>query len=245
MTEKHDVEVVLVGNELLKGERRDAHLEFIGRAMLPLGVKVGLALVIGDDRAAISHCIRERVPRTRVIITSGGLGPTHDDVTREGVADGLGLPLEFDPKQWQDIQKVFQKFGSRAGESNRRQAFFPRGATPLANPRGTAPGFAIEHDGCLVAVLPGPPRELVPMLETSVIPRIGGVFKKQPLYVETFRTAGMGESAMTPHVQPIFDRHDAFDVSSLPHNGGVDSVITQKMSVVDRSHVEPQARELE
>ena len=245
MTDKHDVEVVLLGNELLKGERKDAHLAFIGRAMLPLGVKVGLALVIGDDRAAISSCIRERVSRTRVIITTGGLGPTHDDVTREGVADGLGLPLEFDPKQWQDIQKVFQKFGRRAGDSNRRQAYFPRGATPAPNPWGTAPGFTIEHDGCLIAVLPGPPRELVPMLETSVIPLIAAVFKKEPLYVETFRTTGMGESTMTPHVQPIFDRHDAFDVSSLPHIGGVDIVITQKLSVVDRALVERQAREFE
>ncbi|MEE9268946.1 MAG: competence/damage-inducible protein A [Candidatus Krumholzibacteria bacterium] len=245
MTQAQDARVILVGNELLKGERRDAHLAFVGRAMLASGMQVSTAQVVGDDRVEIARVIREQLRGAKVLIVCGGLGPTHDDVTREGVADALGLPLEFSEQHWKEIQRIFQKFGRRADKSNRQQAYFPKGATAIPNRRGTAPGFAIERDGCFIAVLPGPPQELIPMMEKVVLPRIGEMFNKRPLFTEAFRTAGVGESAMTPHLQPILDRHDAFNVSSLPHIGGVDIVITQKPDVVDRERVKRQAQTFE
>jgi nicotinamide-nucleotide amidase len=213
-----EVEVILVGDELLKGERRDAHLAFIGSVLGTIGVRITGAHAIGDDRHAIAALVRDRADDARVIIVSGGLGPTHDDVTREGVAEGLGLELQYREDEWQAIVKIFEGFGVDPDESNRRQAYFTEGAVTIANPKGTAAGFMVEKDDLLVAVLPGPPRD-----------RIKGIFGREPIFKGTFRTTGIGESSMTPLVKPIFDEFAAdFAVSSLPHLGGVDIVLTQK-----------------
>ena len=246
MAKEFDVELVLVGDELLKGERRDAHVAFLGASLLQLGVRVGGAHFVGDDRAQIARAVGASTKQARVVVVSGGLGPTHDDITREGVADAVKLPLEFDEEQWQVIQDIFAKFGRTADESNRQQAYFPKGAEPIANANGTAAGFTVERDGSLVVVLPGPPRELIPMWENVVAKRIDRIFERPALYRETFRTTGIGESAMTSHVQPIYDAHqDVFGIASLPHIGGVDIVITQKPDVTDRELVEQKARTFE
>lgn len=244
MDKSKEVEVLLVGNELLKGARSDTHLAFVGRVLMGVGARVEGAHVVGDDRGRIAEAVRAAVDRSRVLIVSGGLGPTHDDVTREGVADGLGVQLEFRDDQWKLIEKVFRSFGREADESNKRQAFFPVGATPISNPRGTAAGFMVEHGGCLVGVLPGPPRELIPMMNEKVVPVIGNVFGRQALYTETFRTTAIGESAMTPLVMPIFEKYREFEISSLPHIGGVDVVVTQS-GTADESVLEKRARSLE
>jgi nicotinamide-nucleotide amidase len=241
MQKTGEVEIILVGNELLKGERQDAHLSFIGNAMARIGVRVTGAHVIGDDRAEIAGLISDRTDNARVIVVSGGLGPTHDDVTREGVADGLGLELEFRDNEWQTIRKIFTGFGREPDESNRRQAFFPKGAVALANPKGTAAGFMVDMDDLLVAVLPGPPRELRPMLENTVVSRVNAIFGRPPVFKRTFRTTGIGESAMTPNVAPIFDEFDEFVVSSLPHLGGVDIVITQRPDVSEGARLRERA----
>jgi nicotinamide-nucleotide amidase len=242
---KSEVEVILVGNELLKGERRDAHLESIGRALARVGVELGGAHAIGDERGRIAGIVRDRLDDARVIIVSGGLGPTHDDVTREGVADALGKPLEFRVDQWREIEKIFQRFGREPEESNRRQAYFPEGAEPMANPNGTAPGFIVESGDCLIAVLPGPPRELNPMLEEAVLPRIADLFKRDALFTETFRTTGIAESTMISVIQPVFESYGEFTISSLPHIGGVDIGITQKPGVSDRKQLRKKARAFE
>lgn len=243
---KGEVEVILVGDELLKGERRDAHLSFIASTLATIGVRVTGAHTIGDDRSRIAGLVRDRIDDARVIIVSGGLGPTHDDVTREGVAQGLGLDLEFREDEWQTIRKIFKKFGTEPDDSNRRQAYFPKGATVLPNPKGTAAGFMVEQGELLTFVLPGPPRELNPMLESQVLGPISDIFERPPVFKETYRTAGIGESAMTPLVAPIFDEFDAeFDVSSLPHLGGVDIVVTQKPGAIDPNRAQSRAREFE
>lgn len=226
---KGEVEVILVGNELLKGERRDAHLAYVGTALATAGARVTGAHVIGDDPTAIAGLIRDRADDARAIVVSGGLGPTHDDITREGVAAGLGLELVWDEAQWKVINRMFERTGMTTDDSNRRQAYFPAGAEVMPNPRGTAAGFMVERSDLLVAVLPGPPREFNPMLDSHVVPRIAKIFDRPPLFRETFRTTGIGESTMTPLVSPIFDAFaDRFDVSSLPHLGGVDIVLTAK-----------------
>ncbi len=240
-----EVEVILVGNELLKGQRRDAHLSFIGQLVLKAGVRVDAGHVVGDDRERIARLVRGRAERARVLIVAGGLGPTHDDVTREAVAAGLGLPLEFREGEWQTIEAMFAGFGRKAGESNRQQAYFPKGSTPVANRHGTAAGFVVDLPECLVVVLPGPPRELVPMMKEAVLPRIQDIYKRPALFQETFRTTGIGESDMTPLVQPVFDRFADFEVSSLPHQGGVDIVLTQKAAARDATVVRQQAAEFE
>lgn len=239
---KGEIEIILVGDELLKGERRDAHLAFIGNLLATIGVRVTAAHAIGDDRHAIAALLRDRVDDARAIIVSGGLGPTHDDITREGVADGLGLELQYREEEWQTIVKIFEQFGVDADESNSRQAYFPEGAVVIANPKGTAAGFMVEREDLLVAVLPGPPRELNAMMRGPVIDRLNVIFQREPIFKETFRTCGIGESTMTPLVKPIFDEFAGdFVVSSLPHLGGVDIVLTQKSGVAGIDRVRTRA----
>ena len=221
----HDVELLMVGYELLRGDRRDLHLEHLGRRLLDAGVRIDRVHIVGDDRDEIAGLVRERVPLTRVLVVTGGLGPTHDDVTREGVAEGLDLALDFDDEQWAKIQAYFENSGRRASESNRRQAMFPRGATPVVNTRGTAPGFTIESAGCLVAVLPGPPSEFRTMADAVVLPAVASIFNRPPALVRTFRTMGIGESAMTALFDSLRSEYAEFTIASLPHVAGVDIIL--------------------
>lgn len=225
MSKKSDVEIIIVGNELLRGDRRDSHLEFLGRRLLRMGVRLDHAHVVGDDRERIAELVAARIKKSRVLIVTGGLGPTHDDITRDAVADGLGVTLEFVEDQWEAIQAMFARYGWKVSESNRRQAFFPKGATPIANARGTAPGFVAQSGGCLVAVCPGPPREFRAMLDNDIVPMIERAFDRPELVQEIYRTAGIGESKLTPLIESLLDRHKGLTVASLPHIAGVDLLV--------------------
>jgi nicotinamide-nucleotide amidase len=241
----HEIELILIGNELLSGQKQDAHLAYVGRLVSTAGARVEAACVIGDDRKRIAALLRERIACARVVIIAGGLGPTHDDVTREAVADALALPLEFREREWQTILGMFERLGRKADESNRRQAYFPKGSTTIANSGGTAAGFMVEMSDCLVAVLPGPPRELSPMMRDTVLPRIQGIHRRAPLFQVTLRTSGIGESDMTPLVRSIFESFTDFEISSLPHLGGVDIGLTEKNPGSDAARVRRRALEFE
>lgn len=233
MSDRHDVEVLLVGDELLKGERRDAHLPRIAEALLALGVRVERAYACRDDADAIAEIVRDRSAHTRVLITTGGLGPTDDDITREGVAAALGLALEFDDEVWESIRRFFSDRGFEATENNRRQAMIPAGAHVIENAHGTAPGFHVESDDCDVFVLPGPPRELGPMLEGYVCARVREIFGREPLRVETYRTIGVGESQLFARLEEDISAVTAYHISYLPSMFGVDVVLTQKRDAAE------------
>ena len=217
-----------MGNELLRGERRDAHLAFVAQAMQRAGVKVAECHCVGDDIHAIAEKLRERLPRTRVLVVTGGLGPTDDDVTREGVAEAVQQPLEFREGEWKGIEAFMAARGRTATAANRRQAHFPRGAEVLVNSLGTAPGFALEYEEALVFVLPGPPPELQPMLESLVVPRVSSLFARPPLRVETFRTIGIAESQLFEMLGETTFALGAYSVSWLPSIAGVDVVLSQQ-----------------
>jgi nicotinamide-nucleotide amidase len=239
-----EAEMIIIGDELLNGLRRDSHLAHVGRSLSHLGVRLNAGHVVGDTRRGIAELIARRLHETRVLIISGGLGPTADDVTREATADALDLPLEFREDQWQEVQGIFQRTGRTASSLNRKQAHFPRGAIPIANPNGTAPGFYIESKGCFIAVLPGPPIELIPMMEDAILPCIQAVFRREEIFRATFRTTGIGESNLIPLVTPVFERFQEFALSSLPHVAGVDLVITAKDVTADRASMEKRASAL-
>ena len=245
MNKLHDVELIIVGNELLRGDRRDAHLGFLGARVLDLGIRLDAAHVVGDDRGEIARFVADRRSRTRALVVTGGLGPTHDDITREGVADGLGVGLVFNEGQWTKIQEYFHRYGRTASDSNRRQAYFPEGATPIDNTRGTAPGFVIDKDNCLIAVLPGPPREFQTMMERSVFPELERVFSRPALFAEVYRTAGIGESTMAVFLESLMARYDEFTLASLPHVAGVDLVIRAKPGAGSPEALTSRAEELE
>jgi nicotinamide-nucleotide amidase len=228
MGRTNDAEVIIVGDELLKGERGDAHLRYLGRALRPHGVRVAAAHVVGDSVERIAELVRARLGNARVLIVAGGLGPTPDDVTREGVARGLGRPLEFDPDSWEWITAYFARFGRTAAEGNRQQAHFPAGAEVLGNSRGTAPGFAVEESGTAVFVLPGPPHEMQQMFASDVAPRLVSMFARAPLRIETLRTFGVGESQLFEWFGATLSQLRAYEVSSLPWITGVDIILTAR-----------------
>jgi len=225
---RHDCEVILVGDELLRGERNDAHLAYIARALSGIGVRVDAAHVVGDDVGRIAALVGDRLAHTRALLVTGGLGPTEDDITREGVADAAGMPLAFREDEWAGIEAFFVARGRTPTEANRRQAYFPGGADVIPNTRGTAPGFTLTVGETAVFVLPGPPPELRPMLDAFVVPRLALAFGRAALRVETFRTIGIGESQLVEMLGDTAFQLSAYSVSWLPHVSGVDVVLTAR-----------------
>jgi nicotinamide-nucleotide amidase len=242
---RSDVEILLVGDELLKGERTDAHAAWLGARLLRLGARVARVCTVGDDAGEISAAIRDRLAATRVLIVTGGLGPTPDDVTTEAVSSALGLGQEFHEPSWDTIQKIFAAHGRQATEINRKQAMFPAGAAVLPNELGTAPGFTVDARGATIFVLPGPPVEVHRMFEQDVLPRLSAIFGNEPVRVETFRTIGVGESSLRELIGDKLDALSAYTVSSLPSRISGDLILTEKPDLTDRNVLEEEANRFE
>jgi nicotinamide-nucleotide amidase len=245
MTDKNDVEIITVGDELLKGERSDAHVQYLARELMRCGVRVKRTHSVGDSVDDIASVVAERLGNARVLVLTGGLGPTPDDITRVGVAGALGLDLEFHQPSWDAIERFFAQRGKKATDVNRQQAEFPSGSTVVPNELGTAPGFWIEHEGTAVVALPGPPVEVRRIFEADVLPRINEIFRREPVRVETFRTIGVGESNMRSLIGDKLDAIEAFDVSSMPSRIAVDIVLTEKPGLSDRSALDEEADRFE
>ena len=181
-------------------------------------------VTITDEAVAIARQIRESLAQADVIITTGGLGPTCDDRTREVIAEVLGQKLVFDPTIEAAIVARFKQFGRFMTENNLKQAYRFTDGEVLPNANGTAPGLWFERDGKVLCMLPGPPNELQPMFVGQVIPRLAerGLLLDREAYVQ-IRTSGIGESVLETKLQPIFDRHgEALNVAFCAHQGQVD-----------------------
>ncbi|MGD8412918.1 MAG: competence/damage-inducible protein A [Candidatus Latescibacterota bacterium] len=245
MNGKNDVEIILVGNELLKGQRTDSHLRYISWALLEAGVRVDRAHTVGDTVDQIADVVRERLPRASVLIVTGGLGPTPDDITREGVARALDRQLQFDEPSWDAICEFFSRRGRTATDVNRRQAMFPVGSEVLENELGTAPGFTVDAGDTVLFVLPGPPIEVKRMFEKGVLPRIRRIFDREPVRLETFRTIGVGESKLRDLLGDRLDAVQSYEVSYLPSRISVDVVFTEKAGLADRTNLDGEADRFE
>ena len=199
-----DAAIIAVGSELLTPHKVDTNSLFITQVLNDLGIAVAYKAIVGDHRADLTAHVAHALARHKVLILTGGLGPTDDDLTREVVAEHLGLTMAEDPAIVAAIEQRFAKRGWTMPAVNRRQALVPRGATVLANPNGTAPGLWLEHGGAAIALLPGPPREMKPMMagevRTRLAPRAGSVRLQRRL----IRVSGRGESAVEEMVQPIY-----------------------------------------
>ena len=217
-------ELLTLGDELLLGLTANSHLAFIGEQLGRHGVMLERNITVTDEAAAIAAQFRESWARSKVVITTGGLGPTCDDRTREAIAEALGQELIFDFSIEQTVSERFERLGRKMTPNNLRQAWRPKGAEVLTNANGTAPGLWIEQDGKVLCMLPGPPNELQPMFTEQVLPRLArlGLLPEHEAYVQ-IRTAGIGESALETKLQPIFDRHGtALSVAFCAHSGHVD-----------------------
>ncbi len=216
-------ELITLGDELLLGLTPNGHLTFIGNELRRHGVTLDRNVVIPDDAESIGRQFRESWARADVILTTGGLGPTCDDRTRETIADVLGLPLEYDPAVEQEIEDRFNKLGLTITPNNLKQAYKPEGATLLENPHGTAPGLWIEKDEKILIMLPGPPNELQPMFLSTVLSELKerGKLTEGEAYLQ-IRTSGVGESSLETLLQPIFDKYPGLGVAFCAHPGQVD-----------------------
>jgi len=238
-------ELLTLGDELLLGLTVNSHLAFIGQQLGRRGVQLQRNATVTDDADAIAREFREAWARADVVITTGGLGPTCDDRTRDALAAELGQKLVFDPAIEKTIADRFAAFGRKMGANNLRQAYrFERGDI-LPNAHGTAPGLWVEQDGKVLVMLPGPPNELQPMLVEQVLPRLAqrGLLPDREAYVQ-IRTAGVGESALELKLQPVFDRHgDGLGIAFCAHHGMVDCRLSSPGGRFSLAQLEAIARE--
>ncbi|HEY7443746.1 MAG TPA: molybdopterin-binding protein, partial [Vicinamibacterales bacterium] len=199
-------EIIAVGSELLRPERSDTNSLFITERLNEIGIDVKAKSIVGDDRATLHALVEGALARSEIVITTGGLGPTEDDLTREVVATALGLQLEIDERIVERIRARFASRGLRMPDINRRQAEVPRGAVVLDNPNGTAPGLWIERGDRIVILLPGPPREMKGMFESIVRERLSSKAGLRRLYRRVLRVTGRTESHTEEVVAPSYAR---------------------------------------
>ena len=199
-------EVIAVGSELLGPSRLDTNSLFISEQLSSLGIVLQSKTVVGDDRDAIAeHCARA-LSRADLVVLTGGLGPTDDDQTRDAVAQVTGLPLDEQPDIVRRIEDRFARRGLRMPDVNRKQGLVLRGAVVLENPNGTAPGQYLEFNGRVIVLLPGPPRELQPMLNSLCEGRLKALGGRVRLYRTSLFVTGRAESHVEEAVQPIYSR---------------------------------------
>ena len=201
-------EIIAIGSELLAPDRTDTNSLWLTEKLNGIGIEVKLKTIVGDDDARLEEAIRDAARRSRVIITTGGLGPTEDDITRKVAARAMGRRLLLDEKVLEWIRGRFESFGRKMPERNSRQAMVIDGSEVLDNPNGTAPGLFIEHQGTAIALLPGPPREMRPMFEKFVLPRLAEKSGNLRLVRRVLRVAGMGESAVDEMIAPVYLQYE-------------------------------------
>lgn len=204
MTRALDAVILAVGSEMLTPWRTDTNSLFITGVLNELGLDVAYKAVVGDDRAALEAQVAHALAHHRILVLTGGLGPTDDDLTREAVAAQLRLPLSEDVTIVEGIRARFATRGLAMPEVNRRQAQVPAGATVLENVHGSAPGLLIEHDSCVIVLLPGPQREMQPMMTGVVRARLARMAGPRFLLRRALRVTGRTESRLEELVQPIY-----------------------------------------
>jgi competence/damage-inducible protein CinA-like protein len=197
-------EIIAVGSELLGSTRLDTNSLFLSNRLESVGIALRAKSVVGDDRREVGAHFRQALDRVDMVILTGGLGPTDDDVTREAVAEVLGLSLNEDAAIVEQIQRRFARRGLRMPDVNRKQALVPQGAVVLPNPNGTAPGLLLEHDRWTIVLLPGPPRELQPMMEQLVAGPLAARVGRERLFRSTLLITGRSESHVEEKSQPIY-----------------------------------------
>ncbi|MEW6673095.1 MAG: CinA family nicotinamide mononucleotide deamidase-related protein [Thermodesulfobacteriota bacterium] len=221
-------EIIMIGTELLLGQIVDTNASYLARKLAQIGFDLYRKTTIGDNEGRIADAIQSALSRSDVVITSGGLGPTVDDKTRDAVAAATGRKLALDPDLLVFIEAFFKKRGMELGENNKRQAFIPENAVPIHNPVGTAPGFIVNRGGKFVMSLPGVPHELQHLTENSVLPFLQQQFNiKTLIKTRVLKTAGVGESNIDRLISDL-EESDNPTVGLAAHLGAVDIRVSAK-----------------
>jgi len=216
-----NAEIIAVGSELLTPYRMDTNSLYLTEQLNQLGVEVIFKSVVGDNLRRLVAAAQHALYRSDIVIFSGGLGPTEDDLTRETVADLLGRKLKLNVAILDGIKARFRSFNREMPDINVRQAMVPEGAEALNNPRGTAPGLWIEDSAHMIALLPGPPRELKPLFLEEVLPRVARRVSAVRMFHRELRVTGLGESAVDQRIQPVYKRFADVNTTVLASPGEV------------------------
>lgn len=215
-------ETITIGNELLDGTHVDGNAAFLGAHLTALGVQLLRSTTVPDEPAAIEDALERAIEAADLVVTTGGLGPTADDRTKQVVARVLGRRLKLDEDVLGRVRARFEARGIDMPEANVSQAMIPEGARAIENPHGTAPGFLLEEDGAIVFLLPGVPVEMEAMVRNYVIPFLEGRGVKRLAEQRTLRTTGIAESAIVEIVGDVARKLARVDIAYLPSATGVD-----------------------
>ncbi len=232
-----DAEIIAVGSEMLTQERVDTNSLYLTGELNNLGVEVVTKCVIGDDRDRLADAVRRGLSRTGIVILSGGLGPTEDDVTREAVALALDRKMVFHPEIADALEQRFLLMQRKMAEVNKRQAFLIEGADMLPNDRGTAPGQWLEESGGVVVLLPGPPHELKAMFERQCLPRLARIVPKTAIRTIFFRVTGMAESDLDQLISPVYKKYENPSTTILAANGDLQIHLRARCATVAEADV--------
>ncbi len=224
------VELVAVGTELLLGQLVDTNTPFIAQRLAENGIDVRATQAVGDNRERIAAAIALALERADGLITTGGLGPTVDDLTKEAVCEALDVETELYRPALQQMEALFASLGRPMRPNNRKQAELPRGSRPLDNPNGTAPGFiAFTASGKFVACMPGVPREMKPMLDGQVVPFLREwLGMGEAIYTRVLHTIGIGESEIDHRIADLFRTCENPKIAVLAHDFRADVKLTVK-----------------
>lgn len=221
-------EIITIGTEILLGEIVDTNTRYIARTLRGMGVDLYRTITIGDNVERIAEAIHNSMNRAEIVITTGGLGPTVDDPTREAVAKAAGVELEFREEFWDQVVAVISRYGRKPSENQKRQAYIPKGAIGVPNPVGTAPCFIVETERNAVVSLPGVPNEMEHILHESIIPYLQKRFKLDEIIkIRVLHCAGLGEGMIDEKISDLEILTNP-TVGLAAHTGVVDIRIAAK-----------------
>ena len=234
-----NLEIITIGNELLLGRAHEKHLGYLAAWLYPRGVHIRRSVVVRDSPEEIEDEVRRSWERADLVITTGGLGPTSDDLTREAVARVLGVTLFRDEETVGRLEAYFRERGRSMTPNNLRQADRPQGSELIPNRNGTAPGIWYRRGNKVLIMLPGPAEELHPMFENEILPRLdtAGLLEPETPFVE-IRTAGLGESVLETTLEPLLNRFPGIKISYRAHSALVDVRLSSEDGAYDREALE-------
>ena len=221
-------EIIAIGSELLTPSRTDTNSLWLTEKLNEIGIEVMLKTIVGDDKSRLEETIRDALKRSDIVISTGGLGPTEDDITRTVSAKAIERELVYHDEIEADLRERFLRWGREMPESNKRQAFVIEGAEILPNPNGSAVGMSVEIGEKFLVILPGPPRENQPMFMDFVLSKLrksaGQIFVKRKI----MRVSGIGESAVDEAISPIYKSYETVDTSILFNKSEIEIHLTAK-----------------
>jgi nicotinamide-nucleotide amidase len=221
-------EIIAIGSELLTPDKTDTNGLWLTEKLNEIGIEVKLKTIVGDDEPRLEETIRDALKRSDIVIATGGLGPTEDDITRQVSARSVGRDLVYKNELEVELRERFARWGREMPEINKRQAFVIEGAEVLPNPNGSAAGMFVEVDGKFFIILPGPPRENQPMFEELIMPKLriktGDIFVKRKI----LRVSGLGESAVDEQIAPIYKQYSNPNTTILFNRSEIEIHLTSQ-----------------